>query len=53
MAGSRMVPKGSTCRIGLKVTRPRLLAVSSPSFQAAQPWAASWKVIATIAAGAM
>jgi hypothetical protein len=31
---------------GLNVTRPSRRAVSSPSFQAAKAWAASWEVIA-------
>ena len=36
-AGNKIVPKGSICLKGLKGTRPRRLAVSSPSFKAAHP----------------
>jgi hypothetical protein len=45
-SGSRTVPKGSIWAIGLRVTRPMLRAVSSPNFEAAQPCAASWMVMA-------
>ena len=43
MSGNRSVPIGSMCTIGLRLTRPRFLAVSSPSFQAIQACADSWK----------
>src|SRR5437764_6728147 len=43
-----MVPKVSICLSGLKLTRPRRQAVSSPSMRATNPCAASWKVIAMI-----
>ena len=44
-----MVPKGSMCRAGLKLSLPARRAVSSPSFQAIQPCAASCRVIAVTA----
>ena len=47
--GNTRVPKGSTCLAGLKLTRPARFAVSSPSFQATHPWAASCSVIAVTA----
>ena len=45
-AGRTMVPKGSMCRAGLKVSLPARRAVSSPSFHATQACAASCSVIA-------
>ena len=44
-----MVPKGSMCRAGLKLSRPARRAVSSPSFHAIQACDASWSVIAVTA----
>src|ERR1700704_4877910 len=41
-----MVPNGSICLSGLKLTRPSREAVSSPSMRATKACAASWKVIA-------
>src|SRR6266545_3518399 len=43
MRGNSSVPIGSMCTIGLRLTRPRFLAVSSPSLQAIQACADSWK----------
>src|SRR4051794_24629877 len=41
------VPTGSTWRIGLRLRRPLRRAVGSPNAFATQPWATSWKTIAT------
>src|SRR4030043_2269095 len=41
-SGNKIVPNGPTWGIGVRVTRPKFRAVSSPNFEAAQPWAASW-----------
>ena len=43
-----IVPKGSICFAGLKLTRPSDHAVSSPRRCATKPCAASWKVMAMI-----
>ena len=43
-----MLMNGSMCLIGLKVIRPIIKAVRSPSLLATQPWATSWVVIAKI-----
>ncbi len=45
-SGISTVPIGSMCLIGLRVIRPSLCAVLSPSRLAIQPWAASWSVMA-------
>src|SRR3972149_3028042 len=45
--GSSIVPNGSICAIGFKVSLPACLAVGSPNLFATHPCAASWKVIAT------
>src|SRR5262249_49344247 len=39
--GSKIVPVGSMCFKGLRLTRPSLHAVSSPRKRATKPWAAS------------
>src|ERR1043165_5128551 len=46
MAGTIIVPIGSICFRGFKVKRPNNLAVGSPHFEATQPCAVSWTVIA-------
>ena len=38
----RMEPNTSRCGRGLRVSRPRFLAVGSPSLSLAQAWAHSW-----------
>jgi hypothetical protein len=42
-----MVPNGSMCFSGLKLTRPSRQAVSSPQRCATKPWLASCRVIAS------
>ena len=46
MPGSNIVPTGSMCFNGLKLTRPSRHAVSSPKGCATKPCAASWNVMA-------
>ena len=46
ISGIRIVPIGSMCLNGLKLTRPRRHAVSSPNNRATYPCEASWNVIA-------
>src|SRR5690242_3267045 len=46
IAGISSVPMGSTCLMGLRVSRPSIRAVGSPSLLATQPWATSWTVMA-------
>ena len=52
MPGNKIVPKGSMCFAGLKLTRPSRQAVSSPSRCATKPCAASWSVMAMITGNA-
>src|SRR5690348_265422 len=44
--GISTVPTGSMCLMGLRVRRPSIRAVGSPSLLAIQPWATSWTVMA-------
>ena len=46
MAGNTIVPNGSTCFRGLRLTRPSRQAVSSPNQCATKPCAASCSVMA-------
>jgi hypothetical protein len=41
LAGTKIVPIGSTCLIGLRVRRPSILALASPKIFATQPCATS------------
>ena len=41
-----IVPIGSICAIGFRVSLPSILAVGSPSLFAANPCDSSWKTIA-------
>src|SRR3569623_1406828 len=45
-SGTSTVPMGSMCFKGLRVRRPSIIAVGSPSLRATQPWATSWTVMA-------
>jgi hypothetical protein len=45
-SGRRTLPKGSRCRSGFRLIRPRSRAVVSPNFRADQACADSWKEIA-------
>jgi len=45
--GRIIVPKGSMCTRGFKLSRPACLGVGSPNLEAIHPWAYSWKVIDT------
>ena len=38
----QIVPKGSRCFRGFRVSRPIIFAVGSPHFSATYPWAHSW-----------
>jgi len=44
-------PIGSRCFSGLRVSLPSIFAVGSPSLNAIQAWANSWKVSETIVSG--
>ena len=44
--GTRIDPTGSMCLIGLRVSRPARLAVSSPHQRATTPWLTSWRITA-------
>ena len=44
--GTTIDPKGSMCLIGLRVSRPARLAVSSPHQRATTPWLTSWSITA-------
>ena len=48
ISGSAIVPTGSTCRTGLRLSRPFLRAVGSPNAFATQPCEISWSTIATM-----
>ncbi len=43
-AGRMIVPKGSMWGMGLSVSRPARLAVSSPKARATAPWETSWRM---------
>ena len=44
--GTTTEPNGSMCLIGLRVSRPARLAVSSPHQRATTPWLTSWSITA-------
>src|SRR5690349_23801520 len=46
MSGTAIVPTGSMCRSGLRLTRPCAYAVMSPKWRATKPCAASCSVMA-------
>ena len=48
LSGNATVPMGSTCRTGLRLSRPFLRAVGSPNAFATQPCEISWSTMAMI-----